>query len=122
MPRARTGAARHRRKVRLLKAAKGYRGGRSKLYRTAADAVTRAGVYAYRDRRQRRRQFRSLWVIRLSAACKERGMAYSRFIYGLHAAKVALNRKMLSEMAIHDPEAFNAVFELAKQHAAKIAA
>lgn len=122
MPRARTGAARHRRKVRLFKAAKGFRGGRSKLFKTATDAVTRAGVYAYRDRRQRRRHFRALWVTRLTAACRERGMAYSRFIYGLHAAKVSLNRKMLSELAIHDPEAFNAIFELAKQHAAKIAA
>ncbi len=122
MPRARTGAARHRRKVRLFKVAKGYRGGRSKLFKTATDAVTRAGVYAYRDRRQRRRHFRALWVVRLSAACKERDLAYSRFIYGLHAAKVVLNRKMLSELAIHDPEAFNAIFELAKQHASKIAA
>jgi large subunit ribosomal protein L20 len=122
MPRARTGAARHRRKLRLFKAAKGFRGGRSKLFKTATDAVCRAGVYAYRDRRQRKRHFRSLWVIRLSAACKERDFAYSRFIYGLQAAKITLNRKMLSELAINDPEAFNAIFEIARQHAGKIAA
>jgi len=122
MPRARTGAARHRRKVRLFRAVKGFRGGRSKLFRTASEALTHAGVYAYRDRRQRKRQFRSLWVTRLTAACRERGMAYSRFIYGLHAAKVVINRKMLSELAIHDPAAFDAVFELAKQQASKIAA
>ncbi len=119
MPRARSGSARHRRKVRLFKAAKGYRGGRSKLYRTAKEAVVRAGVYAFRDRRARKRDFRALWITRLTAACRARGMAYSRFIAGLQEARVILNRKMLSELAIHDPEAFNAVVELAKQHQAK---
>jgi large subunit ribosomal protein L20 len=122
MPRARTGAARHRRKVRLFRDAQGYRGARSKLFKTATDAVTRAGVYAYRDRRQRRRHFRCLWVTRLTAACQMREIAYSRFIYGLKAAKITLNRKMLSELAIHDPAAFDAIVAIAKQHAAKIAA
>jgi large subunit ribosomal protein L20 len=122
MPRARTGAARHRRKVRVFRAAKGFRGGRSKLFRTAKEAVTRAGVYAYRDRRQRKRHFRSLWITRLTAACRDRQIVYSRFIYGLQAANVIINRKMLSELAIHDPAAFDAIIELAKQHAGKIAA
>ena len=122
MPRAKTGAARHRRKVRLFRAAKGYRGGRSKLYRTAKEAITRAGVYAYRDRKRRKRDFRSLWITRLSAACVARDIAYSRFIFGLKEAKIILNRKMLSEMAISDPAAFDAIVEIAKKHAAKIAA
>ena len=116
MPRARCGAARHRRKVRLLRAARGYRGGRSKLYRTAKEAVLRAGVNAYRDRRARKRDFRALWITRLTAACRGRGIMYSRFIFGLHAAGIALNRKMLSEIAIHDPEGFDAIVEIVKQH------
>ena len=122
MPRARTGAARHRRKVKILRAAKGYRGARSKLYRTAKEAVLRAGATAYRDRRRRKRDFRSLWVIRLTAACRSRGIAYSRFICGLREARITLNRKMLSEIAIHDPEAFDTVVEIAKKHADRAAA
>lgn len=116
MPRVRFGAARHRKKVRLLRAVKGYRGGRSKLWRTAKDAVTRAGASAFRDRRARKGQFRSLWVTRLTAACRARGIAYSRFIFGLKAASIIINRKMLSEVAIHDPAAFDAIAELAKAH------
>ena len=122
MPRARAGAARHRRKVRLLKAARGYRGGRSKLYRTAKEAVVRAGAYAYRDRRARKRDFRALWITRLTAACRARDIKYSRFIYGVQAAGIVLNRKMLSEIAIHDPAAFDAIVEIAKQHQHKNAA
>ena len=122
MPRARKGAARHRKKVKILKAAKGYRGSRSKLYRTAKEAITRAGVYAYRDRRARKRDFRVLWITRLSAACRMRGIAYSRFICGLKAASVVINRKMLSEIAIHDPAAFDVIAELAKSHCAQKAA
>ncbi len=122
MPRTRTGAARHRRKVRLFKAARGYRGGRSKLYRTAKEAVTRAGAFAYRDRRTRKRDFRTLWITRLTAACKARGMQYSRFIYGVNAAGIILNRKMLSEMAIHDPKGFDKIVELAKENQQKSAA
>lgn len=122
MPRASSGSARHRRKVRVFRAAKGYRGGRHRLYRTAKEAVTRAGVYAYRDRRQRRRHFRSLWITRLTAACRMRGIAYSQFVFGLQAARIMLNRKMLSELAIHDPAAFDAVVELAKKHLGKAAA
>ena len=119
MPRTTVGAARHRRKVRLFREARGYRGGRSRLYRTAKEAVTRAGVYAYRDRRARKRQFRALWVTRLTAACQTRSIQYSRFICGLKTARVALNRKMMSELAIHDPQAFDAIAELARQHAPK---
>lgn len=122
MPRARAGAARHRKKVRILRAAKGYRGGRSKLYRTAKEAVLRAGVYAYRDRRARKRDFRALWIVRLSAACRARDIRYSRFIHGLKNAQVILNRKMLSELAINDPAAFDKVVEIAKQNMGKAAA
>ncbi len=121
MPRAKYGAARHRKKHRVLKEARGYRGGRSKLYRTAKEAITRAGVFAYRDRRARKRDFRSLWIVRLSAACRERGIAYSRFIFGLKANSITINRKMLSEVAIHDAEAFDAIVELAKTSQPKAA-
>ncbi len=114
MPRAKSGAARHRKKVRILRAAKGYRGARSKLYRTAKEALTRAGVFAYRDRRVRKRTFRTLWILRLNAACRQRGIQYSRFIFGLKAASVSINRKMLSEIAINDPAAFDAIVEIAK--------
>jgi len=100
----------------MRRAAKGFRGGLSKLYRTYKHAIIRAGVYAYRDRRARKRDFRSLWVTRLHAACEARDMRYSRFIYGLKNASVIINRKMLSEIAIHDPEAFDAIVAVAKAH------
>jgi large subunit ribosomal protein L20 len=100
----------------VLKAAKGYRGARSKQYRTAKHAVVRAAAYAYRDRRARKRDFRALWITRLTAACRMRGLMYSRFIAGLNAADVIINRKMLSELAIHDPAAFDGVVEIAKKH------
>ena len=122
MPRTKSGAARHRRKVRLFRAARGYRGGRSKLYRTAKEAVVRAGANAYRHRRTRKRDFRALWITRLTAACRSRGIAYSRFIFGLQTAGIAMNRKMLSEIAIHDPQGFDAIVEIAKQHQQKTAA
>ncbi len=114
MPRAKYGAARHRKKVRVLRAVKGYRGGRSKLYRTALNAITRSGVYAFRDRRARKREFRALWITRITAACRARGVSYSRFIFGLKASSIIINRKMLSELAIHDPEAFDAILDIAK--------
>ena len=119
MARVTYGAARHRKKVRVLKAAKGYRGARGKRWRLAKEAVLKAGVDAYRDRRRRKREFRSLWVTRLTAACRARGISYSRFIYGLAAADIELNRKMLSEMAIHSPADFDALVELAKKHQPK---
>ena len=122
MGRATYGAARHRKKVRLLRKAKGYRGARSKLWRTAKEAVQRAGVFAYRDRRARKRDFRRLWITRLSAACRMRDIAYSRFVFGLSAAGIELNRKVMSDMAIHAPEDFDAVVELAKQFTPRNAA
>ena len=122
MPRAKAGAARHRRKVRVFRAAKGYRGARGKLYRTAKEAVLRAGVYAYRDRRRRKRDLRGLWIIRITAACRMRDLAYSRFIFGLKEAQVIINRKMLADLAVHDAKAFDALVALAQKHAAKIAA
>lgn len=122
MPRVRKGAARAKRKRRILKAAKGYRGGRSKLYRTAINAVTRAGQYAYRDRRNRKRTFRSLWITRITAACRERGIRYSQFICGLKQADVDLNRKMLSEIAIADPTGFDKLVALAGKHGARAVA
>ncbi|MFH1416696.1 MAG: 50S ribosomal protein L20 [Planctomycetota bacterium] len=114
MPRTKTSVAHHRRVKRILKAARGYYGGRSKLLRSAKDTLLRAGVYAYRDRRARKREFRSLWITRIAAACRSRGMNYSRFICGLKMASINLNRKMLSEVAIADPEAFDAVVALAR--------
>jgi len=109
MPRVRSGAARHRRKVAVRKAVKGYRTTRRTNYRLAKEAITRSGVFARRDRRQRKRKFRALWIIRLSAACRAREMSYSVFICGLKKAGIELNRKVLSELAISDPEAFDEV-------------
>ena len=122
MPRARSGAARQRKKVRLFRQTKGYRGPRRNRWRLAKEAVLRAGANAYRDRRRRKREFRSLWITRLSAACQARGIQYSRFISGLRIANVILDRKMLSELAIHDPSAFDAIVDLAKQNVSKQAA
>lgn len=115
MPRTRKGAARRRAKKKLFKLAKGYRGGRSKLYRTAKEAVLRAQVYAYRDRRTRKRDFRRLWIIRINAACRARGLAYSRFIQGLIKANVALDRKALAELAVHDAPGFDELVSLARE-------
>ncbi len=109
------GSARNRAKKRLFKRAKGYRGGRNHLLRTVKETLIRAGVFAFRDRRVRKRDFRQLWITRLSAACRERGLRYSEFIAGLNRAKIELNRKVLSEMAIHDPEAFDAVVARVKE-------
>jgi large subunit ribosomal protein L20 len=117
MPRVKKGAARRQSKKRIFKDVKGFRGPRSKNWRLAQEARVRAGVYAFKDRRRKKRDFRSLWITRISAACAERGLRYSRFIYGLKMAQVALNRKILSEMAIHDPEGFDQVVEIARQAA-----
>lgn len=114
MPRARNVAATRKRHQRTKKAAKGYFGNASRLYRYAKQAVDRAGQYSYRDRRNRKREFRRLWIVRINAACRANGMAYSRFIAGLNAAKIELDRKALSEMAIHDEVAFTALVEKAK--------
>ena len=109
------GAARNKAKNRLFKKAKGYRGGRSKLLRTAKETVVRAGVFAYRDRRVRKRDFRRLWIVRINAAVRMRGIRYSQFIAGLKKANIELDRKVLAEMAIHDPDGFDTVCEAAKE-------
>ena len=114
MPRARKGAARRQSKVRLFKQTRGYRGARGKQLRRAKESVTRAGAFAYRDRRNRKRDFRRLWITRITAACRQRGGRYSRFMAGLKAAQIGLNRKMLSEIAIHDPAGFDALVEAAE--------
>lgn len=114
MPRATNGAARARKLRRLRAATKGYTASRSKQTHTMIAARIRAGVYATRDRRTRKREFRSLWITRLTAACRQRGISYSRFIAGLRKACVALNRKMLSELAIHDEAAFDRIVAIAR--------
>ncbi|MFG0330351.1 MAG: 50S ribosomal protein L20 [Phycisphaerales bacterium] len=114
MPRARKGAARTRARKRLLNEAKGYFGTRRKHKQQAKITITRAGVYAYRDRRRRKRDFRRLWITRISAACRMRGVRYSEFMNGVQLAGVALNRKMLSQIAIEDPKAFDQLVEMAK--------
>ncbi|WP_164101321.1 50S ribosomal protein L20 [Candidatus Laterigemmans baculatus] len=105
-----TGAARRQSKKRLFKRAKGYVGGRRKLLRSVKETTLRAGVFAYRDRRVKKREFRKLWITRLSAACRMRGLRYSQFIDGLNRAGLELDRKTLSEMAIHNPADFDVVF------------
>jgi large subunit ribosomal protein L20 len=116
------GAARNHAKKRLFKKVKGYVGGRRRLLRTAKETLIRAGVYATRDRRVRKRDFRRLWITRLSAAVKMRGLRYSEFIHGLKMAEIALDRKILSEMAIHDPEGFDAVVAVVKKSLEAVAA
>jgi large subunit ribosomal protein L20 len=108
------GAARNRAKKRLFKAAKGNRGARSKLLRTVKETLVRSGAFAFRDRRVRKREFRKLWIIRINAAARERGLRYSEFINGLLKANIELDRKMLSEMAINDPAGFDLVVAKAK--------
>jgi large subunit ribosomal protein L20 len=109
------GAAGRQAKRRLFKKAKGQRGGRRRLLRTVKETLVRAGVYAFRDRRTKKRQFRRLWIIRLNAAARERGLRYSDLIRGLKLAGVELDRKILSEMAIHDPAGFDQVVAKAKE-------
>jgi large subunit ribosomal protein L20 len=116
------GSARHRKKVRTLREVKGFRGPIGKNWRLAQEALVRSGINAYRDRRRRKREFRALWVTRLTAACRMRNIQYSRFIFGLAEAGVELNRKMLSELAIHAPGDFDALVELARKHAPKATA
>ena len=119
MPKAKATVARHRKRKRVLKQAKGYRGGRSKLYRTAAESVLRAQRYAFRDRRTHKREIRALWITRIGAACRERAFNYSRFIQGLTAASIELDRKMLSAIAFDDPKAFDTLVDIAKKAIAK---
>ena len=115
MPRARNVSATRKRHQRTKKAAKGYFGNASRLYRYAKQAVDRAGQFAYRDRRVKKREFRRLWIVRINAACRAHGVNYSRFIAGLAAAKIEMDRKALSELAIHDEAAFAALVEKSKE-------
>jgi len=105
-----------RRRKKVLKLAKGFRGGRSKLFRTAADAVDKALMYAYRDRRVRKRDFRKLWIARINAAARMNNLSYSNFIHGLKLAGVELDRKVLAELAISDPAGFSQIAGLAAKH------
>ena len=113
MPRVRSGATKHRKHKKVLKAARGSYGAKSRQYRLALQSTFRAGVFATRDRRNKKRTFRRLWITRLSAACRQRGIQYSRFIFALSQADIKLNRKILSEIAIADPAAFDAIVEAA---------
>ena len=106
MPRANSSVPRHRRHRKIVKQAKGYYGARSRTYKSAKDAVVRAGLYAYRDRRQRKRMFRRLWITRINAACRLNGTTYSAFINGLKTKGIDLDRKILADMAVNDPQAF----------------
>ena len=114
MVRVTYGAPRHRKKARYFKRARGFVGGRHRLWRTVQESVVRAWAYAYRDRRQRKRQFRRLWIVRINAAARMRDLSYSRFIAGLKKAEVDLNRKQLAEIAINEPAAFDALVDRAK--------
>ncbi|MEE9396801.1 MAG: 50S ribosomal protein L20 [Methylococcales bacterium] len=111
MPRVKRGVTARKRHKKILKLAKGYYGARSRVFRVAKQAVIKAGQYAYRDRKQRKRQFRRLWIARINAAAREQGLSYSRFINGLKKASIEIDRKILADLAVHDKEAFA---ELAK--------
>ena len=106
MPRANSSVPRHRRHRKIVKQAKGYYGARSRTFKSAKDAVFKAGLYAYRDRRQRKRMFRRLWITRINAACRLNGTTYSAFINGLKTKGIDLDRKILADMAVNDPQAF----------------
>lgn len=114
MARVKRGVTARKRHKKILKQAKGYYNARRKVYRVAKQAVIKAGQYAYRDRKQRKRQFRALWIARINAAARMNGLSYSRFINGLKKANVSLDRKVLADMAVHDKSGFAAVAELAK--------
>ncbi|MEA1951673.1 MAG: 50S ribosomal protein L20 [Planctomycetota bacterium] len=113
--RTRKGAARNKAKNRLFRKVKGYRGGRGSLLRSAKETIIRSGVYAYRDRRVRKREFRKLWIIRINAAVRMHDIRYSQFIHGLALAKIELDRRMLAEMAVKDPAGFDTVVEKVKE-------
>ena len=113
--RVKRGFKARRRRKKVLKLAKGFRGGRGKLYRTAADAVDKALMYAYRDRRARKRDFRRLWISRINAAARMNNLTYSKFIHGLKTANITLDRKVLAELAVSDPSGFAQLAKLAAQ-------
>jgi len=114
MPRVKRGVTAHARHKKVLMQAKGYYGARSRVFRVAKQAVIKAGQYAYRDRRQRKRQFRALWITRINAAARECGLSYSRFMDGLKKASIELDRKVLADLAVHDKEAFAELAKLAR--------
>ena len=114
MARVKRGVTARARHKKILKAAKGYYGARSRCYRTAVQAVTKAGQYAYRDRRQKKRQFRQLWVVRINAAARQNGLSYSRFICGLKKASIEIDRKILANIAVYDKSTFAVLVEKAK--------
>ena len=114
MPRVKRGVVASRRHKKVLKQAKGYYGARSRIFRVAKQAVTKAGQYAYRDRRQRKRQFRALWITRINAQSRANGLSYSRLINGLKKADISLDRRVLADLAVHDKSAFAAIVEQAK--------
>ena len=114
MPRTRNAPATLKRRKKVLKKAKGYFGNKSRLFRYAKEAVDRAEAFAYRDRRKKKSEFRQLWIVRINAACRANGINYSRFIRGLKAASIEMDRKQLSDLAIHDEAAFKVLIEQAK--------
>ncbi len=118
MPRVKRGVTARKRRNRILNQAKGYYGARSKLFKTAREAVEHGWRYAYRDRKQRKRTFRALWIIRINAAAREHGLSYSRLINGLKCADVEVDRKILAQLAVTDPQAFGALADLAKSQSA----
>ncbi len=118
MPRVKRGTTAHRRHKRILRRAKGYQGTRRRLIKTAREAVEKGWKYAYRDRKQKKRQFRSLWIARINAAARENGLSYSRMLHGLQAAGVDVDRKNLADLAVADPTAFAELAKLAKSRVA----
>lgn len=114
MPRVKRGVASRARRKKVLKQAKGYYGARSRQFKVAKQAVIKAGQYAYRDRRQKKRQFRALWIVRINAAAREQGLSYSRLIDGLNKANIEVDRRVLADLALHQREAFAALAEQAK--------
>jgi large subunit ribosomal protein L20 len=115
MPRANSSVPRHRRHRKIVKQAKGYYGARSRNFKAAKDAVWKAGLYAYRDRRQKKRQFRRLWITRINAAARTHGLTYSAFIAGIKEQDIELNRKTLAELAVNNPETFGTLAKSIKQ-------
>ncbi|HHW73894.1 MAG TPA: 50S ribosomal protein L20 [Firmicutes bacterium] len=116
MPRVKRGPVAHQRRKKIMKLAKGYYGGKSRSYRVANQQVMKSLFYAYRDRRQKKRDFRKLWITRINAAARSNGLSYSRFINGLKKADVEINRKMLADMAVHDQDGFSRLVKVAKEH------
>lgn len=118
MPRVKRGVRARAKHKKILKQAKGYYGARSRVYRVAKQAVIKAGQYAYRDRRQRKRQMRALWIVRINAACREHGLSYSKFMNGLKKASIEVDRKILADLAVVDSAAFQVLVEQAKSASA----